>query len=147
MKQNIEKITVSLPKETLRVADENRERFGFQSRSDFINAAIREYVSRDLLKEFSGELAGFYKKITHSEMKALEEHLSKLFYKTAVELTQMNLLMASAFELEDETVKALRGKVVKLISQTRGFIPLSAANKNRMDLTTETELNTAYTVP
>ena len=60
MSREIEKITVSLPTETLRLADENRERFGFGNRSEFINAAIREYVSRDILRQFGGELAEVY---------------------------------------------------------------------------------------
>jgi metal-responsive CopG/Arc/MetJ family transcriptional regulator len=41
MIKEIEKITVSLPAETLQLADGNRERFGFENRSEFINAAIR----------------------------------------------------------------------------------------------------------
>lgn len=41
MSQGTEKITVSLPAETLQMADENYKRFGVKNRSDFINAAIR----------------------------------------------------------------------------------------------------------
>ncbi|QAT50334.1 ribbon-helix-helix protein, CopG family [Caproiciproducens sp. NJN-50] len=111
MNQRIEKITVSLPVETLRLADENRERLGFQNRSELIDASIREFVSRDILRQFSGELAELYGKIERSEMKDLEEHLSKLSYKIAVELAQVNLLLASLLEIPyDETQKLRSSK-------------------------------------
>jgi metal-responsive CopG/Arc/MetJ family transcriptional regulator len=134
MKQNTEKITVSLPKETLRIADENRGRFGYHTRSDFIDAAIREYVSRDLLKEFTGELAQFYKKIGHSEIKEMEEHLAKLSYKIAVEMAQVNLLLASVLDLGDGDISKLRKKALDLVNSNRGYIPLRTANKSQIDI-------------
>jgi len=139
MKQNIEKITVSLPRETLRIADENRKRFGYHTRSDFIDAAIREYVSRDLLKEFSGELAQFYRKIGHSEIKEMEEHLSKLSYKIAVEIAQINLLFASILPLAHEDFRSLRSKAVQLVNGSRGYVPVRDANKNQIELRVEDE--------
>jgi metal-responsive CopG/Arc/MetJ family transcriptional regulator len=42
MSLETEKITVSLPRETLRLADEQYAAFGFSNRSEFIDAAIRE---------------------------------------------------------------------------------------------------------
>lgn len=68
--------------------------FGFANRSEFIGAAIR-----DILKQFSGELARLYGKIERSEIKELEQHLSKLAYKIAVEQAQMYLLIVSMVEL------------------------------------------------
>ena len=95
MEKKTEKITVSLSPEVIHLADQNWEKFGFKNRSELIDAAIREYISRDLLKEFTGELSQFYQKIERSEIKHLEEHLAKLSYKIAVEIAQMHLLMAS----------------------------------------------------
>ena len=91
MERKTEKVTVSLPPEVIRLADQNWEKFGFKNRSELIDAAIREYISRDLLKEFTGELSQFYQKIERSEIKHLEEHLAKLSYKIAVEIAQMHL--------------------------------------------------------
>ncbi|WP_326974737.1 ribbon-helix-helix domain-containing protein [Caproicibacter sp. BJN0012] len=134
MNQRIEKITVSLPVETLRLADENRERLGFQNRSELIDASIREFVSRDILRQFSGELAELYGKIERSEMKDLEEHLSKLSYKIAVELAQVNLLLASLLEIPYDETQKLRGKAVRLVNQSRGYVPLKNAIKSKMKL-------------
>ncbi len=134
MSREIEKITVSLPVETLRLADENHKRFGFDNRSEFINAAIREYVSRDILRQFGGEIAEVYSKIQHSEIRNLEEHLSKLSYKIAVEMAQMNLFLASALEVPYLDVQKLRGKAVHLVNSSRGYVPLSEAVKHRMEI-------------
>lgn len=134
MNRKIEKITVSLPTETLKIADENQERLGFQNRSELIDAAIREFVSRDILRQFSGELAELYEKIGRSEVKDLEEHLSKLSYKIAVELAQVNLLLASLFEIPYDEAQKLRGKAVRLVNQSRGYVPLKDTLKNRMKI-------------
>lgn len=134
MSREIEKITVSLPTETLRLADKNRERFGFGNRSEFINAAIREYVSRDILRQFGGELSEVYSKIQHSEIRNLEEHLAKLSYKIAVEMAQMNLFLASIMEVPYLDTQKLRGKAVHMVNSSRGYVPLSEAVKNRTEI-------------
>ncbi|MPM24306.1 hypothetical protein SDC9_70787 [bioreactor metagenome] len=134
MSRETEKITVSLPLETLRLADEKYAAFGFPNRSKFIDAAIREYVSRDLLRQFSGELAEIYGRLEHTEIRQLEEHLSKLSYKTAVELAQINLLLASILEVPDADTQKLRGRAVKLVNQSRGYVPLKDALRNRMEI-------------
>ena len=122
-----EKITVSLPSDTVKLADEKFAGFGFANRSEFIAAAIREYVSRDLLRQFSGELAQLYSKIERSEIKELEQHLSKLAYKIAVEQAQMYLLIASMVELPYKIDSRLRAKAVKMVNELKGFVPLSKA--------------------
>ena len=134
MSREIEKITVSLPTETLHIADENHRRFGFENRSEFINAAIREYVNRDLLREFGSEIAEVYSKIQHSEIRNLEEHLSKLSYKIAVEIAQMNLFLASIMEVPYLDTQKLRGKAVQMVNNSRGYVPLREAIKNKTEI-------------
>ena len=133
MKQNTEKINVSPPSDTLEIADSNRAKFGFKTRSEFIDAAIREYVSRSIMREFSGELAQLYTNIEHSEIKDLEEHLSKLSYKIAVELAQINLLLVSAMDLNWEDTSKLRGVAIRLVNGSRGYVPLNVARKNQVE--------------
>ena len=134
MKQATEKITVSLHADTLRLADEKYKTLGFESRSDFINAAIREYISRDILRQFSGELAEIYGKIERSEIRNLEEHLSKLSYKIAIEIAQMNLFLTSIMEVPYLDTHKLRGKAVQMVNNSRGYVPLTEAVKSRMEI-------------
>ncbi len=125
-----EKITVSLPSNTLKLADEKYAGFGFRSRSELIDAAVREYLSRDMMQQFTGELASVYQKIEHSEIKELEQHLSKLSYKIAVELAQIYMLLATAVEIPCDIDRSLRGKAVKQVNHLKGFVPISKAVKD-----------------
>ena len=124
-----EKITVSLPSDTLKLADEKYAGFGFRSRSELIDAAVREYLTRDMMRQFTGELASVYQKIEHSEIKELEQHLSKLSYKIAVELTQIYMLLATGMEIPHDIDRSLRGKAVKQVNHLKGFVPISKAVK------------------
>jgi len=130
VKQNIEKITVSLPKETLKIADDNRERLGFENRSTLIDTALREYISQCLLKE-TGQADD---RILPTDSKNMENHLARLSYKIAVELAQMNLIWASVLDISDESIRSLRGRAVSLLKKTKGYIPLSTANKNALEI-------------
>jgi len=124
-----EKITVSLPRDTVKLADEKYAGLGFTSRSELIDAAIREYISRDMMRQFTGELTEMYQKIERSEIKELEQHLSKLSYKIAVELAQIYMLLATAMELPYDVDRSLRGKAVKQVNHLKGFVPISKAVK------------------
>jgi len=130
VKQNIEKITVSLPKDTLRIVDDNRLRLGFENRSTLIDTALREYISQRLQEE-TGQASG---QIEHSEIKNMEDHLARLSFKIAVELAQMNLIWASVLDISDESIRSLRGRAVNLLKKTKGYIPLSTANKNALEI-------------
>ena len=130
MKQNIEKITVSLPEETLRIVDDNRLRLGFENRSTLIDTALREYISRCLLKETGRP----DERILPSDIKNMENHLARLSFKIAVELAQMNLIWASVLDISDESIRSLRGRAVSLLKKTKGYIPLSTANKNALEI-------------
>ena len=120
MEKKTEKITVSLSPEVIHLADQNWEKFGFKNRSELIDAAIREYISRDLLKEFTGELSQFYQKIERSEIKHLEEHLAKLSYNT----------------------RDLRAKAVALVNESKGYISLETARKHKVPLQLEDDTET-----
>ena len=139
MERKTEKVTVSLPPEVIRLADQNWEKFGFKNRSELIDAAIREYISRDLLKEFTGELSQFYQKIERSEIKHLEEHLAKLSYKIAVEIAQTHLLMASITDLSKQDTHDLRAKAVALVNESKGYISLDTARKHKVPLQLEAD--------
>ncbi len=134
MKQRIEKITVSLPTDTLKLADDYYIKFGHSNRSELINTAIRKYVLEDMIRQYSVELVQLYHTLEESEIGKMEEHLSKLSYKIAVELAQINLFLTSAFELNYDDISRLRGKAVQLVNKNHGYIPLTKADRNRVEL-------------
>ena len=130
MEKKTEKITVSLSPEVIRLADQNWEKFGFKNRSELIDAAIREYISRDLLKEFTGELSQFYQKIERSEIKHLEEQLGRLenricrqLFRICVEQEMACHMFASQCLGEPkETLEELRKTCVRDVKRTTGSI-------------------------
>ena len=140
MENKTEKITLSLSPEVIRLADQNCEKFGFTPSLAVVTGSPPEYISRDLLKEFTGELSQFYQKIERSEIKHLEEHLSKLSYKIAVEIAQTHLLMASITDLSKQDTRDLRAKAVALVNESKGYISLNTARKHKVPLQLEDDL-------
>jgi metal-responsive CopG/Arc/MetJ family transcriptional regulator len=129
-----EKISVSLSEEVIRLEEENRARLGFSSRSELIEAAVKEYIARDTLNHFSQEVARIHNELEHHEVKEMEERLAMLSYKIAVEMAQINLTLAYLSEFTDRDVHKLRERAVRLVNQSKGFVNLPMARKNQVDL-------------
>jgi hypothetical protein len=129
-----EKISVSLSEETIRLEEENRARLGFSSRSELIEAAVKEYIARDTLNHFSQEVARIHNELEHDEVKEMEDRLSMLSYKIAVEMAQINLTLIYLSEFTDQDVHKLRERAVRLVNQSKGFVSLPVAKKNQVDL-------------
>jgi Arc/MetJ-type ribon-helix-helix transcriptional regulator len=129
-----EKISVSLSEEVIRLEEENRARLGFSSRSEFIEAAVKEYIARDTLNHFSQEVARIHNELEHHEVKEMEERLAMLSYKIAVEMAQLNLTITFLSDFTDRDVHKLRERAVRLVNLSKGFVSLPMARKNQVDL-------------
>lgn len=128
-----EKVTVSLSSETLALEAQSRASCGFSSRSDFIEAALREYIARDGINHFADEIAGIYSKLERRELKEMEDRLAMLSYKIAVELAQINLTLAELSDYSYEDAQALRGDAVQMVNLSKGFITLPTACRSQRD--------------
>lgn len=124
-----EKIGISLSRDVLKLEEESRRRLGFSSRSEFIEAAIREYIGRDIFRQYAEDMTRIYQSIERTEIKNLEERLSKLSYKIAVELGQLNLMFAEFGDYSYCEAQSLRGKAVGMVNQSKGFVTLPMAAK------------------
>ena len=129
-----DKISVSLSDEVIRLEEQNREQLGFSSRSEFIEAAIKEYIARDTLGHFQKEITRIYKDLEHGEIKEMEDRLAMLSYKIAVEMAQVNLTLIYLSEFSDQDIYKLRERAVKLVNQSKGFVNLPTAKKNQVSL-------------
>lgn len=134
MGTNITKITVSLPTETVRIADENWKELGFASRSDYIGAAIRKLGAREMLHGFKDELADIYAQLERTELKEMENHLAKIMFKVAMEMAQLGILLTSALDISYTEAERIRGKAFSLIKKSHGIISLSTAARNKVPL-------------
>lgn len=126
-----EKVTVSLTGETLALEAQSRASFGFSTCSDFIEAALREYIARDGINHFADEIVGIYSKLERRELKEMEDRLAMLSYKIAVALAQINLTQAELSDYSYEDAQALRGDAVQMVNLSKGFITLPMAVKKR----------------
>lgn len=124
-----QKIGVTLSQEILAMEKQNRQRLGFSSRSEFIEAAIREYIGRNIYRQYTEDLMRVYQSIERTEIKNLEERLAKLSYKIAVELGQLNLMFADIGGYSYSEAQSFRGKAVGLVNQSKGFVTLPVATK------------------
>jgi len=126
-----QKIGVTLSQEILMLEEQNRQRFGFSSRSEFIEAAIKEYVSRDIFWQLGEDLMRIYQSMERTEIKNLEERMAKLSYKIAVELGQLNLMFADMGDYSYNQAQSLRSKAVRIVNESKGFVTLPVATKNK----------------
>ena len=126
-----DKIGISLSPEVLALEEINRRRLGFSSRSEFIEAAIREYVGRDILREYHDDILHTYQTLERTELRDMEDRLAKLAYKIAVEMAQVNLILLDAMEYSYPEAQSLRGKAVGMVNRSHGMITLPQAAKQR----------------
>jgi Arc/MetJ-type ribon-helix-helix transcriptional regulator len=124
-----QKIGVALSQEILSLEEQNRQRLGFSSRSEFIEAAIREYIGRDIFRQYTDELLRAYQSIERTEIKNMEDRLAKLSYKIAVELGQLNLMFTEFGDYSYLDAQDFRGKAVRIVNQTNGYVSLPMAAK------------------
>ncbi|MEG1205879.1 MAG: ribbon-helix-helix domain-containing protein [Oscillospiraceae bacterium] len=126
-----EKVTVSLSAETLALEEQNRANLGFANRSEFIDAALREYIGRMSINHFANEIAQVYSKLERRELKEMEDRLAMLAYKIAVELGQINLMLVESFDYDYQEAYEFRRDAVAQVNLSKGFITLPMAIKNK----------------
>jgi len=131
MSQRKEKFGVSLPAETVKLMDENLLRLGLSSRAKLVDAAVNEYISLHILKQFPDELSEIYGAIEARGIKAMEDRMAGLLYKIAIEIAQMNLLLYDEMGLNDDDFYNLRRDAAKMVNHNGGIVHLKTIAKNK----------------
>lgn len=121
------KIGLSLSDELLKLEEQRRTEMGFGSRSELFEAAVYEYISRKSVARFADTTATVYEQIEGRAIKELENRLSKLMFKIAIELAQSNLLMTKAFNLDETDIYDLRKHAYRLVKQSHGTVSFAKA--------------------
>jgi metal-responsive CopG/Arc/MetJ family transcriptional regulator len=130
MSQKKDKIGISLPVETVRLADESLPMLGFSSRSELADAAINEYVTLHTLNKFPDEMAEIYDVIEARGLKDMEERMAGMLYKVAVEIAQVNIILSNDMDLTKRQLKDLRKEAVGMVNHTCGIVSLKKADAN-----------------
>ena len=127
MMNNKTKIGLSLSAELLKLEESRRSELGFASRSELIEAAVYEYISKREVARFADTVANIYEQINEQLMADFEDRIAKLLYKIAIELAQNNLLMGRLFELDETDIYELRKHAYRLVKENKGRISFRKA--------------------
>ena len=121
------KIGLALSAELLQLEESRRAELGYASRSELIEAAVYEYISKRETARFADTVANVYEQINEQLMADFEDRIAKILYKTAIELAQNNLLMGKLFELYETDIYELRKHAYLLVKENKGRISFRKA--------------------
>jgi metal-responsive CopG/Arc/MetJ family transcriptional regulator len=107
---------------TLKGVDAAYKSDNCESKSEFIEKAVKFYLGYLKQEDNINYLAPVISSMMDASIKGCDEHLSKLLFKIAVELAKLTHLLASINELDDETLRKLHVKCLDEVRKTNGII-------------------------
>lgn len=108
--------------EIIRLCDDNLELANTKSRNDFIEEAIKFYVSYLNTKHNNLFISESIESVLQNSIQITEDRLSKLLFKQSVEMSMMMNIIAANFELNEDTLKKLRNKCIHDVRASVGSI-------------------------
>ena len=108
--------------EIIKLCDDNLELSNTKSRNDFIEEAIKFYVSYLNTKHNNLFISESIESVLQNSIQIAEDRLSKLLFKQSVEMSMMMNIIAANFELNEVTLKKLRIKCIQNVKASVGSI-------------------------
>lgn len=118
-----EKITVRFEPRTVRRCDQWIAEANCSSRNEFIEKAVNYYVDR-LMAEDADSLPRSISVALDGRLSQMENRLSGLMYKVAVETDMQNGIIADMYSIDDDDLRKRRAESVKNVKRTNGKIRL-----------------------
>ena len=122
-KKRIKTGTMMSPK-IIELCDSHLELANVKSRNDFIEEAIKFYVSFLNTESNTSFLNESIELMIKSVIDLSEDKLAKLLFKLSVEMSMMMNIIGAHFDIDDETLDKLRGKCVTDIKSSIGTLNL-----------------------
>ena len=119
---------VRFAQSALDLVDENFEKDNCLSKSEFIENAIRFYVSYLSSNTNIPYLSTVVMSTMESLLKENTNRLSKLLFKLAVELAITMNVVASNQGVDKEVLNTLRGECIKEVKKTNGIFTFDEAD-------------------
>ena len=112
---------------TLEVIDKTMASDNCKSRSEYLEKAALFYAGY-----VSGQDACEYLPVAlvsalRGTVQDTENHIARLLFKLAVELDMVMNVLAAGIEIDDETLKSLRGRCVQNVKKTSGSVTFDSA--------------------
>jgi len=93
-----------------------------QNQSEFIEKAIHFYVGYVSSKNGTEFLAPVLVSALQGTVESMENHISRLLFKLAVEINMMMNVLASELDTNPETLEQMRGRCIQEVKKTIGSI-------------------------
>jgi len=100
-----------------------------RNQSEFIEKAIHFYVGYISSKDATEFLAPILLSALQSTVENMEDHISRLLFKLAVEINMMMNVLASELDTSPETLEQMRGRCIQEVKKTIGSITFVDAVK------------------
>ena len=115
--------------------DKHIDKANTQTRSEFIEEAIRFYCCELDQTEHRNIITAETSRVIRDNIQNLENHLSYILYKIAGEQANMGLILADQLlDLPDEAIREIRNDAYDLIRKRSGFISFQDAIKNAREV-------------
>ena len=115
----------------LKIADSYLRQADCRSRNEFINKAIRHYIAF-LQKENDNEfLTPALESVLSGMLGGVENRLSRLLFKLAVEMSMMMNIMAWQYDVPEENIQGLKGYCVEEVKRLNGKITFEKAYEHQ----------------
>ena len=121
----------SLTKDCIELLENNKGIDGSRSKNELVKNSIRFYIAYHTATRDVDFLSEKLAAASADAIKETENRMARIAYKIAVECAIINLLMIDWLQLDDEQVRGYRGKAVKILKETHGFLSLEQAKKFR----------------
>jgi metal-responsive CopG/Arc/MetJ family transcriptional regulator len=127
------KFALWLHPETLEQVDASYKKDDCRSKSEFIEKAVRFYLSYLVAEDDSSLLPNAFLSSMKSIVSESDNRISRLLFKLAVEMAVMSNILATMDDVDDVTLSRLRGECVKAVKQINGAFTMEDAVKWQSD--------------
>ena len=119
--------TYWLDPEMIQAIEELKDEAGAASSSDFVRKALEFYIGYLYAQKAEDYLTPLLAQVLKSETRSLEQHLSEMLFKLAVENGVQNLILAQEYEVSRETFDSLHRQSARQVAETNGILSLESA--------------------
>ena len=121
------RIGVYTNKETIELCDSCLKDAECESRSEFINKAIKVYASFLASKRIEDYIMGMVFNAFDATIKDSENRMARMYFKIAIELSKLNNVIAANSNISEETMKKLHIKCLDEVRRINGTITFEDA--------------------
>lgn len=120
--KNKKKFPLWMYPETRQLVSDWYQRDNCQSQSEFIEKAIKFYCGYISAEEGMRFLPAAITTAMTGMVDGLENRMSRLMFKLAVEMSMMMNILATTAEVDENTLRKLRGKCVEDVKRSVGSV-------------------------